>query len=69
MLRKLNLAKNTRSCGRPFKSRAFCRVFWIKVYRTVISAVLLSGYITLPFTLRDQQRLRVSENKLLKKIF
>jgi hypothetical protein len=39
------------------------------MYRTLISPVLLSGYVTFPLTLRDEQRMRVFENKALKKIF
>jgi hypothetical protein len=39
------------------------------MYITLILPGLLSGYITVLLTLRDEQRLRVFENKVLKKIF
>jgi hypothetical protein len=41
----------------------------IKIYRTVILPVLLYGCETWSVTLREENRLRVSENRVLRKIF
>jgi hypothetical protein len=41
----------------------------IKIYRTVILPVVLYGCKTWPLTVREEYRLRVSENKVLRKIF
>jgi hypothetical protein len=40
-----------------------------KIYKTVILPVVLYGCETLSFTLREEPRLRVSENRVLRKIF
>jgi hypothetical protein len=41
----------------------------IKIYKTVILPVVLYGYETWSFTLREEHRLRVFENRVLRKIF
>jgi hypothetical protein len=41
----------------------------IRVYRTMILPVLLHGFETLSLTLREDQRLRVFENRVLRRIF
>jgi hypothetical protein len=41
----------------------------IKIYRTVILPVVLFGYETWSLTLREEHRLRVFENRVLRKIF
>ncbi|KAJ4443966.1 hypothetical protein ANN_05755 [Periplaneta americana] len=41
----------------------------VKIYKTVILPVVLHGCETWTLTLRDEQRLRVFENKMLRKIF
>jgi hypothetical protein len=41
----------------------------IKIYKTVILPVVLYGCETWPFTLREEHRLRVFENRMLRKIF
>jgi hypothetical protein len=41
----------------------------IKIYKTVILPVVLYGCKTWSLTLREKQRLRVSENRVLRKIF
>jgi hypothetical protein len=38
----------------------------IKAYRTIILPVVLHGYETFSFTLREEQRLRVFENRVLR---
>ncbi|KAJ4431400.1 hypothetical protein ANN_19997 [Periplaneta americana] len=41
----------------------------VRIYKTVILPVVLYGYETWTLTLREEQRLRVFENKVLRKIF
>jgi len=41
----------------------------IKIYRTVILPVVLYGCATWSVTLREERRLRVFENKVLRRIF
>jgi hypothetical protein len=41
----------------------------IKVYRTIILPVVLYGCETWSFTVREEQRLRVFENRALRRIF
>jgi hypothetical protein len=41
----------------------------IKIYRTIISRVVLCGCETWSLTLREEHRLRVFENKVLRRIF
>jgi hypothetical protein len=41
----------------------------IKIYKTIILPVVLYGCETLPLTLREEHRLRVFENRVLRTIF
>jgi hypothetical protein len=41
----------------------------IKIYRTIIFPVVLYGCETLSLTLREEHRLRVFENRVLRRIF
>ena len=41
----------------------------IKIYRTIILPVILYGYETWSLTLREERRLRVFENRLLRRLF
>ena len=41
----------------------------IKIYRTIILPVVLYGCETWSLTLREERRLRVFENKVLRRIF
>jgi hypothetical protein len=41
----------------------------IKIYKTVILPVGLYGYETWSLTLREEHRLRVSKNRVLRRIF
>jgi hypothetical protein len=41
----------------------------IKIYRTIIQPVVLYGCETWPLTLREEHRLRVFENRVLRKTF
>ena len=41
----------------------------IKIYGTIILPVVLYGYETLSLTMREERRMRVFENRVLRKIF
>jgi hypothetical protein len=41
----------------------------IRIYRTIILLVVLYGWETLSLTLREEHRLRVFENRVLRRIF
>ena len=41
----------------------------IKIYRTIILLVVLYGSETWSLTLRDERRLRVFENRVLRRVF
>jgi len=41
----------------------------IKIYRTIILPVVLYGYEAWPLTLREERKLRVFENVVLRRIF
>jgi hypothetical protein len=41
----------------------------VKVYRTIILPLVLCGYEILSLTLRDERRLKVFENRALRRIF
>jgi len=41
----------------------------IKIYRNIILSVVLYGCETWSFTLREERRLRVFENRVLRRIF
>jgi len=41
----------------------------IKIYRTIILSVVLYGCETRSLTLKDERRLRVFENRVLRRIF
>ena len=50
-------------------SRLLSKNIRSKIYRTIILTVVLYGYETWSLTLRDKRRLRVLENKVLRRIF
>ena len=41
----------------------------IKIYKTIILSVVLNGCETWSLTLRDERRLRVFENRVLRRVF
>jgi len=41
----------------------------MKIYRTIIFSVVLNGCETWSLTLREERRLRVFENRVLRRIF
>ena len=50
-------------------SRLLTKNLKIKIYRTIILPVVLYGCETWSMTLREERRLRVFENKVLRRIF
>jgi len=50
-------------------SRLLSKNLKIKIYRTIILPVVLYGCETLSLTLREEKKLRVFENKVLRRIF
>jgi hypothetical protein len=50
-------------------SRLISKNLKIKIYETVILLVVLYGYEIWSLTLRKEHRLRVSENRVLRRIF
>ena len=50
-------------------SRLPSKKFKIKIYRIIISPVVLYGYETWSLTLREERKLRVIENMVLRRIF
>ena len=50
-------------------SRLLFKYLKIKIYRTIIFPVVLYGCETWSLTLREEQRLRVFENRVLRKVF
>jgi hypothetical protein len=52
-----------------FSSRLILKNLKIKIYKTVILPVVLYGCETWSLTLREERRLRVSENRVLRTIF
>jgi hypothetical protein len=50
-------------------SRLISKDLKIKIYRTVILPVVLFGYETWSLTLREEHRLRVFENSVLRRIY
>ena len=50
-------------------SRLLSKNLKIKIYRTIILPIVLYGRETWSLTLREERRLRVFENKVLRRIF
>ena len=57
------------SVQNPLSSRLLYKNFKIKIYRTIILPVVLYVCETWSLTLREQRRLRLFENRLLRRIF
>jgi hypothetical protein len=57
------------SVQNPLSSRLLPKNIEIRIYKTIILHVVLYGYETLSFTLREEHRLRVFENRVLRGIF
>ena len=50
-------------------SRLLSKILKIKIYRTIILSFVLNGCETWSLTLREEHRLRVFENRVLRRIF
>ena len=50
-------------------SRLLSKNLKIKIYRTIVLAVVLYGCETWSLTLREERRLRVFENRVLRRVF
>ena len=50
-------------------SRLLSKNLKIKIYKTIILPVMLNGCETWSLTLREESRLRVFENRILRRIF
>ena len=50
-------------------SRLLCKNLNIKIYRNIILPVVLCGCETWSLTLREEHRLRVFENRVLRRVF
>jgi hypothetical protein len=57
------------SVQNPLSSSLLAKNIQIKIYRTIILPVVLYGCETWSLTLKEQYRLRVFENRLLRRIF
>jgi hypothetical protein len=53
----------------PLSSRLLSRNVKVKIYKTIILAVVLYGYETWSLTLMEEHRLSVFENRVLRRIF
>ena len=53
----------------PLSSRLLSKNIKIKIYRTIILPVVLYGCETWSLTLREEHRLRVFENRVLRRVF
>jgi hypothetical protein len=54
---------------RVLSSRLLSRNVKVKIYKTIILPVVLYGCETWSLTLREEHRLRVFENRILRRIF
>jgi len=65
--------KSGNACYHPaqnlFPSSLLSKNLKIKILRTIILPVVLYGYETWLLTLREERRLRVVENRVLRRIF
>ena len=50
-------------------SRFLSKTLKIKIYRTIILPIILYGCETWPLTFREERKLRVFENMVLRRIF
>ncbi|KAJ4441769.1 hypothetical protein ANN_11627 [Periplaneta americana] len=57
------------SVEKLLSSSLLLKILKVRIYKTVILPVVVYGYETWTLTLREEQRLRVFENKVLRKIF
>ena len=68
--RRINMANACYySLDKIISSRLLSKKLKVKTYKTIILPVVLYGCETWSLTLREEHRLRVFENKVLRKIF
>ena len=67
--RRINMGACYYSLEKILSSRLLSKKLKIKTYKTNILPAVLYGSETWSFTLREEHRLRVFENKVLRKIF
>jgi DNA replication protein DnaC len=60
---------NTTIIFSPLSSRLLSKNINIKIYKTIILSLILYGCETWSLTLREEHRLRVFENRVLRRIF
>ena len=65
----INMGKACNSLEKILSSRLLSKKLKVKTYKTTILSVVLYGCETWSLTLREERRLRVFENKVLRKIF
>ena len=65
----LGVRKGYYSALALLSSRLLSKNLKIKIYETIILLVVLYGYETWSLTLREESRLRVFENRILRRIF
>jgi hypothetical protein len=61
--------KNVLTSGNFLSSSSLSKNLKIKIYRTIILPVALYGFETWSLTLKEDRRLRVSENRVFRRIF
>jgi hypothetical protein len=67
---RINSGNACRHSAQSFlSSRLLSRNLKVKIYKTIILSVVLYGYETWCLTLREEHRLRVFENRVLRGIF
>ena len=57
------------SVQKLLSSRLLSKNLKIKIYRTIIFPVVLCGYETWSLTMREERRLRMFENRVLRRVF
>jgi len=68
MSKAKNMSKSVDQCNHLFSHFLF-KTIKLYMYRTIILPVVLYGYKTWSLTLRQEQRLRVFKNGVLREIF
>jgi hypothetical protein len=65
---RLNSNACYHSVQSPLSSRPLSRNVTVKIYKTIILPVVLYGCTTWSLTLREEHRLRVFENRVLRRV-
>jgi len=66
---RFEVATTCSSCSHPDLNLIKLKKLKIKIYRTLILPVVLYGCETWSLTLREERRLRVFENRVLRRVF